>query len=304
MGKLVHLERSGEDVEVDASIVEHIHDPLMHLVRNAVDHGVETPAVRRARGKPPGGVVSLRASREASSIVVKVEDDGAGLDRDRIRTRALSSGLLQEDEERDDASLFQFVFEPGFTTAERITEVSGRGLGMDVVKRNVEALRGSVTLDTTPSVGTVVSLRLPLSLSILDVFLVGVGRETYVLPLESVLECVDLPEEERGSSATGVLYLRGQPLPYLRLRDCFTAEGEQPARESVVVVKHAAGKAGIAVDALLGQGQTVIKPLGKLFQRIPGVSGSTILGNGRVALIVDVSTLLAPVLSNRKRYEP
>jgi two-component system chemotaxis sensor kinase CheA len=295
-GKLVQLEVSGEDVEVDTTIVELIRDPLIHLVRNAVDHGIELPSVRKQRGKHFKGTLRLRAFHDAGSIVVEVEDDGAGLDRDRIRERARAMRLLGPGEEREDADLFQLVFIPGFTTAERVTELSGRGIGMDVVKSRVESLRGSISIETREGMGTTISMRLPLMLSIIEGFLVGVGTETYVLPLQSVLECVDLPEDERRPGRTGVINLRGQPLPYLRLREHFGVEGAPPARESVVVIRHGRGQAGLAVDTLLGEGQTVVKPLGRLFQRVSGVSGSAILGTGRVALILDVAALLKRAL--------
>ncbi|WP_224242701.1 chemotaxis protein CheA [Hyalangium gracile] len=295
-GKLVRLELSGEEVEVDTTIVELIRDPLTHLVRNAVDHGIEPPSVRKQRGKDFKGTLKLRAFADSGSIVVEVEDDGAGLDRERIRERARAMGLLGPNEEREDAELFQFIFIPGFSTAERVTELSGRGIGMDVVKSRVESLRGALSIETREGAGTTFTMRLPLMLSIIEGFSVGVGGETYVLPLASVLECVELPEEEQRPGRTGVLNLRGQPLPYLRLREHFAVEGPPPARESVVVIRHGRGQAGLAVDTLLGQGQTVVKPLGSLFQRVSGVSGSAILGTGRVALILDVAALLQKAL--------
>ncbi len=295
-GKQVRLEVSGEDVEVDTTVTELIRDPLTHLVRNAMDHGLEAPEVRGALGKDPTGTLALRAFHEAGSIVVQIADDGAGLDRARIAARARERGLLGPEEERADEELFRLIFEPGFSTAERVTELSGRGVGMDVVKRNVEALRGTITVDTSPGQGTTFSLRLPLTLSIIEGFSVEVGDETYVIPLENVLECVELPGAERRPGRTGLVNLRGEPLPYLRLRDHFRLGGELPARENIVVIGHGRGQAGIAVDTLLGQGQTVIKPLGKLCQGLPGVAGSTILGDGRVALILDVPALLLQAL--------
>jgi two-component system chemotaxis sensor kinase CheA len=295
-GKQVRLEVSGEDVEVDTTVTELIRDPLTHLVRNAMDHGLEAPEVRGARGKDPTGTLALRAFHEAGSIVIQIADDGAGLDRARIAARARERGLLGPEEERADEDLFRLIFEPGFSTAERVTELSGRGVGMDVVKRNVEALRGTITVDTSPGQGTTFSLRLPLTLSIIEGFSVEVGDETYVIPVENVLECVELPGAERRPGRTGLVNLRGEPLPYLRLRDHFRLGGELPARENIVVIGHGRGQAGIAVDTLLGQGQTVIKPLGKLCQGLPGVAGSTILGDGRVALILDVPALLLQAL--------
>ncbi|WNG51195.1 chemotaxis protein CheA [Archangium minus] len=295
-GKLVRLETSGEDVEVDTTVTELIRDPLTHLVRNAMDHGMETPEVRQACGKDPTGTLSMRAFHEAGSIVIQVAEDGPGLDRERILARARERGLLGPDEDRPDADLFQFIFEPGFSTAPRVTELSGRGVGMDIVKRNVEMLRGTISLETTPGKGTTFSLRLPLTLSIIEGFSVGVGEETYVIPLEHVVECVELPQPERTSGRTGVFNLRGEPLPYLRLREHLSLGGEPPSRESIVVIGQGRGRAGIAVDTLLGQGQTVIKPLGKPCQGLPGLAGSTLMGDGRVALILDVPALLQQAL--------
>jgi two-component system chemotaxis sensor kinase CheA len=295
-GKQVRLELAGEDVEVDTTLAELVRDPLTHLVRNALDHGLETPEARQAQGKSPTGTLALRAFHEAGSVVVQVSDDGAGLDRARVAARARAHGLLGPDEALEEAALLRLIFEPGFSTAERVTELSGRGVGLDVVRRNVEVLRGSLSVESTPGQGTTFTLRLPLTLSIIEGFSVGVGAETYVLPLEHVLECVELPADERPASRTGVLNLRGGPLPFLRLREHFGLGGERPPRESVVVLRHGAGRAGLAVDLLLGQGQTVIKPLGQLCQGLPGLSGSTLLGDGRVALILDVPALLEQAL--------
>jgi two-component system chemotaxis sensor kinase CheA len=295
-GKQVRLALAGDDVEVDTTLAELIRDPLTHLVRNAVDHGLEAPEVRQARGKEPTGTLSLRAFHETGSIVVQVSDDGAGLDRARIAARARTAGLLGPEEEPEDAALLRFIFEPGFSTAERVTELSGRGVGLDVVRRNVEVLRGTLSVESTPGQGTTFTLRLPLTLSLIEGFSVGVGEETYVLPLESVLECMELPAGERRAGRTGLLHLRGGPLPYLRLREHFGLGGELSPRESVVVIGHGSGRAGLAVDRLLGQGQSVIKPLGPLCQGLPGLSGSTLLGDGQVALILDVPALLAQAL--------
>jgi two-component system chemotaxis sensor kinase CheA len=292
-GKRARLEVSGEDVEVDTTLMELIRDPLTHLVRNAVDHGIEPPEVRQARGKDPTGTLRLQARHEAGGVLVQIGDDGAGLDRDRILERARAMGLLGPNEEREDAELFQLIFTPGFSTAERVTELSGRGIGLDVVRSNIEALRGSISLETEAGKGTTLSLRLPLTLSLIEGFLVGVGAETYVLPLERVLECVELPSTERRTGRTGLLNLRGRALPYLRLREHFGLEGSPPGRESVVIVSHGRGQqAGLVVNSLFGQAQTVIKPLGRLFQQLPGISGSAILGTGRVALVLELSPLL------------
>jgi two-component system chemotaxis sensor kinase CheA len=296
-GKRVRLEVSGEDVEVDTTLMDLIRDPLTHLVRNAVDHGIELPEVRQTLGKEPTGTLRLQARHEAGGILVQISDDGAGLDRQRIAARGRAMGLLGPTEEREDAELFQLIFAPGFSTAERVTELSGRGIGLDVVRSNIEALRGTISIETEAGKGTTLSLRLPLTLSIIEGFLVGAGEETYVLPLESVIECVDLPAAERRPGRTGLINLRGRPLPYVRLREYFGLEGPTAARESVVIVSYGRGQqAGLVVDSLLGQAQTVIKPLGRLFQQLPGISGSAILGTGRVALVLEISALLRRVL--------
>ena len=298
-GKRVRLHIEGGDVEVDTSVVEHIRDPLTHMVRNALDHGIEPPEVRSQRGKDPVGRVTLRARHEGSSIVIEVSDDGGGIDRARVAEKAQELGFLEEGSALGEEELQRLIFEPGFSTSRKVTEISGRGVGMDVVRRNVEALRGSVSVASEAGKGTTVTLRLPLTLAIIQGFKVRVGDEIYILPLDAVVECVELPGEERSlGAATGVLALRGKPLPYLRLRRHFRVQGPAPARENVVVVRHGTATAGVAVDVLLGESQTVVKPLGRMFQGIPGVSGSSIMGDGRVALILDVAGLLREALRN------
>jgi len=301
-GKSVRLLTEGGDVEVDTRVIEHLRDPLTHMIRNAVDHGIEPPQGRQARGKDPCGHVSLRACHEAGSIVIQVADDGSGFDRERIVEQARSEGLVAEPEKLTDAEIYRLVFEPGFSTAEAVTDLSGRGVGMDIVRRNVEALRGSVAIDSRQGEGTTITIRLPLTLAIIEGFGVGVGDETYVIPLEAVLECLELPAEEKHrGNGRGVIYLRGQALPYLRLRDQFALPGPPPPRESIVVVHHGGGQAGIAVDVLYGASQTVIKPLGELFEGLPGIAGSTILGSGRVALILDVPSLLREAVGRQSQ---
>jgi two-component system chemotaxis sensor kinase CheA len=296
-GKLARLIVEGEDVEVDTAVIEYVRDPLTHMVRNALDHGIEAPEVRRAAGKDPVGRLVLRAYHEAGSMVIQVSDDGAGLDRKRIADKAMAMGLASDGARLSEEDLARVVFEPGLSTAERVTELSGRGVGMDVVRRNVEALRGSVALESERGRGTTVTIRVPLTLAIIQGFRVGIGEEAYILPLDAVVECLELPPEETASSAeSGVVNLRGKPLPYLRLRDHFGLPGARPARENVVVVQHGAQTAGVVVDALHGESSTVIKPLGVMFKAIPGVAGSSILGNGRVALILDVAGLLREAL--------
>jgi two-component system, chemotaxis family, sensor kinase CheA len=295
-GKQARLRIEGEDVEVDTSVIEHVRDPLTHMVRNAVDHGIERPELRRQRGKDPCGTIALRARHESGTIVLEISDDGAGLDRERILDRARRRGL---DTTRLDAGELQrLVFEPGFSTAEAVTELSGRGVGLDVVRRNIHALRGSVGIRSRAGEGTTITVRLPLTLAIIEGFGVAVGDETYVIPLEAVAECLELPAETpTDGDGRGVISLRGKPLPYVRLRRLFGCAGDT-RREHVVVVRQDDGaQAGLVVDDLHGESQTVIKPLGRIFRGLPGISGSAILGSGRVALILDVPALLARALA-------
>jgi two-component system chemotaxis sensor kinase CheA len=295
-GKQARLVIEGADVEVDTSMVERLRDPLMHMIRNAVDHGIESPEVREARGKAPCGQLVLRAFHDAGNLRVELSDDGGGIRRDRLRERA--KGLMDDPEKLEDAELLRLVFEPGFTTAEVVTDMSGRGVGMDVVRRNVEALRGSVDLESQEGRGTTVRMRMPLTLAIIEGFLVEAAGEVYVLPLDAVLECVELPAEERGrQEAQGLINLRGSPVPYLRLRHLYSLRGPPAVRENVVILEQSGRRAGLVVDALLGGSQAVIKPLGPLFEGLPGVSGSTILGSGRVSLILDVAALLREAMS-------
>lgn len=290
-GKLARMLVVGDDVEVDNTILEHIHDPLMHMIRNSVDHGLETPEVRRALGKDPSGKIVLQAFHDSGNIVVQISDDGAGLDHDRIIQRARKQGIVPDGVRLTESEIHNLIFQPGFSTADKVSELSGRGVGLDVVRRNVNALSGAVHVESRKGQGTTFMIRLPLTLAIIDGFAVKVGAETYVIPLSSVQECLELPLEKHQSEEGGVISLRGEALPYVRLRDLFECRGRAPIREKIIVVEYQGGRAGLAADELLGEQQAVIKPLGRLFQGIRGVSGSTILGNGRVALILDVPAL-------------
>jgi len=291
LGKLARLVLEGEDVEVDTSVVEHVRDPLVHLIRNALDHGIERPEVRRAAGKDASGRITLRARHEAGRIAIQVEDDGAGLDRQCIVQRGIARGMVADPEKLTDQEVYRLVLEPGFSTAEEVTDLSGRGVGMDVVLRNVEALRGTVGIESRSGEGTTITMSLPLTLAIIDGFAVRVGGEDYVIPLEAVIECLELPPAE-GARAQGVLNLRGTALPYARLGQVFGASGAAVRQQSVIVVRHEAGLAGLVVDELLGTVAVVVKPLGKPFRGLPGLAGSTILASGRVGLILDVPALL------------
>ncbi len=298
LGKEIELVITGAETELDKSVVEKLGDPLMHLVRNALDHGIEPPAVRAAHGKPEAGQIALNAYHDSGSIVIEVSDDGAGLPREKIRRKAIERGLIDETAALSDQELVNLIFEAGFSTAEQVTNISGRGVGMDVVRRNIQGLRGAVDVRTTEGEGSTFTIRLPLTLAIIDGFLVGIGNASWVVPLDSVVECIELP----GAADTrDYLNLRGEVLPLVRLREMFEVGGEVPARQNVVVVQYAGHKAGLVVDALLGEFQTVIKPLGALFSKLRGIGGSTILGSGEVALILDVPALVELVASAQGR---
>jgi two-component system chemotaxis sensor kinase CheA len=261
------------------------------MIRNALDHGLESAENRSKAGKNPTGRLTLRAFHAAGQVVLQVEDDGAGLSRDQILATARRKGLIPEGRNLSDDEIYQLIFEPGFSTAKQVTELSGRGMGMDIVRKNIQALRGNVTVQSRPGAGATITIRLPLTMAVIQGLYVEAAGETYILPLESVLECLNFPTSER-SQTTNVINLRGEPLPYIRLRDMLHATTPPPERENVVVIHFAGGSAGIAVDALRGQGQTVIKPLDKIFADIPCVSGSAVTGEGRVALILDVVGLI------------
>jgi two-component system chemotaxis sensor kinase CheA len=267
----------------------------MHLVRNAMDHGIDAADLRTARGKPAQGTVALNAYHDSGSIVIEVSDDGGGLDRERILRKGIERGLVEAGRTLTDAEVWALIFEPGFSTAEQVTNLSGRGVGMDVVRRNIEALRGSVAIASEAGRGTTVTVRLPLTLAIINGFQVGVGRSIFVVPMDMVDECIEFSMEP-GHDYTD---LRGQVLPFIRLRDLFQVPGTPTARQNIVVVKHAGQKFGLVVDALLGEAQTVIKPLSKMFAQVRGISGSSILGSGDVALILDVPLLMQEAQSAR-----
>jgi two-component system chemotaxis sensor kinase CheA len=289
LGKDIALVISGGDTEVDKALVERIGDPLMHLVRNSMDHGIEPADVRAACGKPARGTLRLNAFHDSGSIVIEVTDDGGGIDQDRVLAKAIERGLVEPGDSLTDQEINNLIFEPGFSTAASVSDLSGRGVGMDVVKRNVTALRGTIDVDNRPGKGCTIRIRLPLTLAIIDGFMVGVGGSSFVIPLDWVVECVELPPN---SDARDCMGLRGEVLPFIRLRSLFAIAGERPRRENVVVVEYAGMKIGLVVDTLTGEFQTVIKPLGRLFEHVRGIGGSTILGNGEVALIVDVPMLI------------
>jgi len=293
LGKEVNFEIVGGEAELDKSMVEKIADPLMHLVRNSLDHGLEPPQERVAAGKTPAGKLVLSAKHETGAILIRIEDDGRGINRERVLQRAWNKGLVEQGVVPSDDVINMMIFEPGFSTAEQVTNLSGRGVGMDVVKRNIEALRGNLKLNSRPGRGLTVDIRLPLTLAIIDGFLVGVGKAKFVLPLGSVVEVIEAGGQHVRVDQNGrhMVELRGNVLPVVRLRTLYSVESSLPERTSVVVVSSPRGQYGIEVEVLMGQQQTVIKPLGRLFKTLRGISGSSILGSGEVALILDVVSL-------------
>jgi len=302
LGKDIELKVSGEDAELDKTVVERIADPLTHLVRNAMDHGIESAELRAERGKPARGTVRLNAYHDSGAIVIEVGDDGGGLQRDRILAKAIERGLVEPGRHLSDGEIYAMIFEPGFSTAAAVTNLSGRGVGMDVVKRNIAELRGSVSVASEAGQGTTVTVRLPLTLAIINGFQVTVGKSVFVVPLDMIDECVEFSAEP-GHDYTN---LRGEVLPFMRVRELFALGGSPEGRENIVVVRHAGRKVGLVVDSLLGEFQTVIKPLGRLFSQIRGISGSSISGNGEVVLILDVPVLMeqaaAQATADRARH--
>jgi len=298
LNKDVELIINGGETEMDKTIVEKISDPLVHIVRNAMDHGIESIEERTANGKNPKGTLILNAYHDAGTIAIEIIDDGKGLDEERIFKKAVERGIIDENSKLTQKEIFNLIFEAGFSTVETITDLSGRGVGMDVVRRNIEALRGSIDIKSTKGKGSTFTMRLPLTLAIIDGFLVKVGSTHFVIPLDMVIECIDLSARYRSEMhGNNYINLRNSILPLLKLRNHFNESGEaKNDRENIIVVQYAGMRFGLIVEELHGEFQTVIKPLGKIFREIRGISGSTILGSGEVALILDIPILMNHIL--------
>jgi two-component system chemotaxis sensor kinase CheA len=293
LGKEMELVTEGADTELDKTVIERLGDPMVHLIRNSCDHGIESPAVRIAAGKPARGTVRLRAYHAGRHVVVEIQDDGKGLDTAAIRAKAIERGLIAPDAQLNEAELFDLIFLPGFSTAAQISNVSGRGVGMDVVKRSITALRGSIAIESKRGAGSTIRITLPLTLAIIEGLLVAVGDTNYVLPMTLVEECVELSRQDVAqANGNRLIPVRGELVPYMRLREWFAVEGEPPAIEQIAIVTAGELRFGFAVDHVVGQHQTVIKALGNLYQNVEGISGATILGDGTVALIVDAPALM------------
>ncbi len=299
--KKIDLKTTGEDTELDKSVIEMIADPLTHLVRNSIDHGLETPAERVAAGKPEMGIVSLNAFHEGGNIVVEVSDDGRGLDKDRIYRKAIDRGLLSENDPMPaDDVLHNYIFHPGFSTAAAVTDLSGRGVGMDIVKQAVQGLGGAISLSSTPGKGSRFRIRLPLTMAILEGLSLRVGEEVYILPLTSIIESIRPKQGDVRVVAgqTEVAMVRGEVLPILRLYQFFGVDPvvSEPTRGLLVIVENDGRKIALLVDELIGQSQVVIKSLESNYRKVDGIAGATILGDGRVALIIDVPGLYRNVM--------
>ncbi|MCD6527224.1 MAG: chemotaxis protein CheA [Desulfuromonas sp.] len=293
LGKEVELKTSGAETELDKTVIEQLNDPLVHIIRNSMDHGIEMPDDRERAGKPRSGTVFLSAEHSGDSVVIEIRDDGKGLNAEALREKAISKGIISADDTLSDDESYQLIFAAGFSTAEKVSGLSGRGVGMDVVKRAIEGLRGSIQLESNLGVGTTVRLRIPLTLAIIESLLVKIGDHSFVLPLSAVEECIELTqgdiEEAHGRCLANV---RGHLIPYIPLRKTFAISGDIPAIQQIVITQINGQQLGFVVDNVIGEHQTVIKSLGPLYRDVRTVSGGTILGDGSIALIVDLVQLM------------
>jgi two-component system chemotaxis sensor kinase CheA len=300
LGKAVELTIDGAETELDKTVIEQLGDPLLHLIRNSMDHGIETPELRSSRGKRATAIIHLSARHAGGSVLIEVSDDGGGIDADAVRARAVEKGLIAADAQLTANEVSALIFEPGFSTARQVTDVSGRGVGMDVVRRRVESLRGTIELSSEQGKGTSVTLRLPLTLAIIDGLLVRVGPSSFVLPLANTLECIELSRQDiEQANGNHVVLVREEIIPYIRLREYFSILGQPPELEQIMVVETDGGRYGFVVDEVLGDCQTVIKSLSRFYRNVQVISGATILGNGSVALILDPERLAQEAVGAR-----
>ena len=297
LGKNIELVTEGAETELDKTVIEKLNDPLVHLIRNSADHGIETPEVRAAAGKNEKGIVTLSAKHAGAFVLITISDDGAGLNKDAIRAKAIERGVIKESDDLTDQQIYEIIFQPGFSTNTTVTSVSGRGVGMDVVKRDIDSLGGSVSVETYKGRGTNFILKIPLTLAIIEGMLVQIGDNKYVVPLTSVEECIeyhpqdDIKNKDDDHKLCSHIIARGEYLPCINMRSYFEIDETMPEEQQVIVVNDQTSKVGIIVDHIIGNHQTVIKPLGKLYKKIEGLSGATILGDGSVSLILDIFKL-------------
>ena len=294
LDKKIDFKIIGGDTELDRVIIEKISDPLMHLVRNSIDHGIEDKEQRVKSKKPETGLISITASHEAGYIIIKVKDDGRGLDKEKILNKAIERGIVSAKDKLKEQEIFNLILEAGFSTVDKVSDISGRGVGMDVVKKNIEELRGSIEINSKFGKGMTTIIRLPLTLAIIDGFRVMIDGNLYIIPLEMILECIELTDEYREFiEYNNFINLREHVLPILDLRSFFGySKSNRVSKENIVIVHFGISRVGLIVDELLGEFQTVIKPIGKVFRNLKGIGGATILGNGRVAPILDIPMLL------------
>ncbi len=293
LGKEIELTTEGAETELDKTVIEKLNDPLVHLIRNSIDHGIEMPGVREAAGKPRCGTIHLSAVHSGAYVLIQIRDDGAGIDPAAIRAKAVEKGLIPPDATPSDKELFSLIFLPDFSTAQKVTSVSGRGVGLDVVKKAIDALRGTIEITSVRGQGATITLKLPLTLAIIDGFLTKIGAEHFIFPLASVEECIELKHEAAAASGRHLVNVRGHLVPYISLREQFMITGESPAIEQIVIVGEEGRRVGFTVDLVIGQHQTVLKSLGKYYKQVEGISGATILGDGTVALILDLPKLIS-----------
>lgn len=292
LGREVEMTTEGAETELDKTVIERLNDPLVHLIRNSMDHGIEPPEIREALGKPRAGMLHIAARHSGAHVLIEITDDGAGIDSGVIRNKAVERGLISADSDIQEKELYSLIFAPGFSTASAVTSVSGRGVGMDVVKRTIDNLRGSVEVNSEKGVGTTVTLKLPLTLAIIEGLLVELNRQYFILPLTIVQECVELTRRDiEISHGRDIANIRGEIVPYIRLREAFDMTGERPDIEQIVITEIERNRIGFVVDNVIGEHQTVIKSLGKIYRNVNGISGATILGDGTVALIMDIAGL-------------
>lgn len=300
LGREVTLTTIGEETELDKTVIEKLNDPMVHLIRNSLDHGVEPPDQRIALGKNRQGSIHLEAEHSGAHVLIRVKDDGAGINKSKIRKKAVERGLMEEGADISDEELYGFIFTPGFSTAVVVSSVSGRGVGMDVVRTNIDALRGTVDVKSVEGKGTTVTLKIPLTLAIIEGLLTRVGDECYVLPLSTVEECVELKTEKAGAArGRNLAHIRGEIIPYVHLRNHFNIKGKRAAIEQIVVTHVDGHRIGFVVDEVIGQHQTVIKNLGHMYRNVKEISGATILGDGTLALILDVPCLIEEIRGNQ-----
>ncbi len=292
LGKEIELTTRGEETELDKTVIERLNDPLVHLLRNSIDHGVEQPEDRVARGKPRHGSILLTAEHSGGEVLICIKDDGKGIDAKAVLAKAVERGLVHPEAELSEKDIFNLLFLPGFSTAQQVTNVSGRGVGMDVVKRGIDQLRGMVEIESELGVGATITIKLPLTLAIIEGLQVKVGEEFYVIPLSLVEECVELIRKDHERNGEQIINLRGEIVPYIRLREWFDVPGEELTIEQIVIVGVQGARVGVVVDHVIGEHQTVIKSLGRLYKAVEGISGATIRGDGAMALILDVPKLV------------